>query len=62
MANDPTTEDLRREQSERLRRERRQAEEASDADAEVRQHERRAQRARYLAEKLEERAEAERRQ
>ena len=54
------TEQLRRRQGEREATERREAETASE-DAETAQHERRADKAAYLREKLEERAEAERR-
>jgi hypothetical protein len=55
---DPETEELRREQ---LRRERAEREQAEDADepAEERTHDRRADRAAYLKEKLGERAESE---
>ena len=55
---DPKTEELRLEQSERERKEHRRAKQA-DEEPETDTHERRAERARYLKEKLEERAEAE---
>jgi membrane protein len=55
---DPETEEMRLEQIERERKEHRQAARA-DEEAETDQHERRAERAGYLREKLEERAEAE---
>jgi hypothetical protein len=57
---DPKTEELKLTQLERERAERRRAESAPDED-EAAQHERRADKARYLAEKLEERGESERR-
>jgi hypothetical protein len=57
---DPKTEELKLAQIERERAERKRAESVPDDD-EVAQHERRADKARYLAEKLEERAESERR-
>jgi hypothetical protein len=53
------TEELTREQMKREQAERRHAEEA-DTDTETAQHERRGDKAAYLREKLEERAEAER--
>ena len=56
---EPTTQELRLEQLRREARERKQAD-ASIEDDEAEQHERRAQKASYLREKLEERAEAER--
>ena len=56
---DPTTQELRRDQLERLLEERRHAERAP-VPAEAEQHERRAERARYLHDKLEQRAGAER--
>ena len=56
---DPTTQELQRDQLERLREERRHAERATAA-AEAEQHERRADKAGYLHDKLEERAAAER--
>jgi membrane protein len=55
---DPQTEEMRLEQLERERREHRQAGQA-DEEPETETHERRADRAAYLREKLEERAEAE---
>ena len=55
---DPKTEELRVEQIERERREHRRAKQAEE-DPETDTHERRAERAGYLKEKLEERAEAE---
>ncbi len=61
MAEDPITEELKISQLERERAERRRAENVPDED-EAAQHERRADKARYLAEKLEKRAESERRQ
>jgi hypothetical protein len=57
---DPKTEELKITQREREQAERERAESAPDEDEAV-QHERRADKARYLAEKLEERAESERR-
>jgi hypothetical protein len=56
---DPKTEELKATQIERERSERRRAESVPD-DEEAAQHERRADKARYLAEKLEQRAESER--
>ena len=53
------TEELQRRQGEREATERREAETATE-DAETAQHERRADKAAYLREKLEERAQAER--
>ena len=58
---DPITEELKLSQLEREQAERRRARDVPDED-EAAQHERRAEKARYLAEKLEERAESERRQ
>ena len=55
---DPTTEELRLEQIERERKEHARAEAAPD-EPETEQHERRAERAGYLQEKLKERGEAE---
>jgi membrane protein len=55
---DPETEELRLEQIQRERQEQRRAEQA-DEEPETEQHERRAERASYLREKLDERAEAE---
>jgi len=57
---DPQTGELRRSQIERVREERRRADEALDDD-EAETHGRRAEKADYLREKLEERAESERR-
>jgi hypothetical protein len=57
---DPKTEELRVEQVQRAREERAQARDAPQ-DAEERQHERRADKADYLSEKLAERADAEER-
>ena len=59
MTEEPTTQELKLTQLERERAERRRAETAPDDD-EVAQHERRAEKAKYLAEKLEEREESER--
>jgi hypothetical protein len=56
---DPKTEELKLTQVQRERAEREQAEATPDED-DAAQHERRAEKARYLAEKLEERAESER--
>jgi hypothetical protein len=56
---DPKTEELKLTQLERERAERRRAETAPVEDEAV-QHERRAEKARYLVEKLDERAESER--
>jgi len=58
---EPITEELKQAQRERERAERRRAESVSDED-DAAQHERRADKAKYLADKLEERAESERRQ
>ncbi len=58
---DPITEELKLSQLEREQAERRRARDVPDAD-EAEQHERRAEKAKYLAEKLEERAESERQQ
>ena len=58
---DPITEELKLSQLEREQAERRRAHDVPDED-EAAQHERRAEKARYLAEKLEERAESERQQ
>ena len=60
MDEDPTTEELRIEQSAREAEERERADEADMPD-ETEQHERRAEKADYLRRKLEERSEAERR-
>lgn len=57
---DPKTEELKLTQIERERAERTRAQKVPDEE-EAAQHERRAEKARYLAEKLEERAESERR-
>ena len=57
---DPKTEELKLTQLQREEAERKRAESSPDED-EAAQHERRADKARYLAEKLEERAESERR-
>ena len=59
MEEDPTTQELRLDQLRREQGERDEATEA-DAEAEAQQHGRRAEKAEYLREKLEERAEAER--
>lgn len=56
---DPTTQELRLDQLRREAAERERAGEAADSD-EAEQHDRRAEKSRYLREKLEERAEAER--
>ena len=55
---DPTTRELRIRQAEREEEERRQADRAPSED-ETEEHERRADKAAYLREKLEERADAE---
>jgi hypothetical protein len=60
VSEDPTTEELRLDQLKREREERRQAEQGDNPD-DTGQHEARAAKAGYLREKLEERAEAERR-
>jgi len=57
---DPITEELKLSQLEREQAERRRADSVPDED-EAAQHKRRADKAKYLAEKLEERAESERR-
>jgi hypothetical protein len=59
VAEDPITEELKLTQLEREQAERQRATRSPDED-EAAQHERRAEKARYLAEKLEERAESER--
>ena len=59
MDDQADTESLREEQVRRFQRERRQAE-RSDDESEAAQHERRAERAGYLADKLAERAASER--
>lgn len=61
MAEEPTTDELKLTQLKREEAERRHAKSVLD-EGEAVQHERRAEKARYLAEKLEERAESERRQ
>jgi hypothetical protein len=61
VTDEPTTEELKLTQLEREKAERQRAEAVPDED-EAAQHERRADKARYLAEKLEERAQSERRQ
>jgi hypothetical protein len=58
---DPITEELKLSQLEREQAERRRARDVPDED-EAEQHARRADKAKYLAEKLEERAESEREQ
>ena len=60
MTEDPTTQELRLDQLRRERDEREQAEQGTSPD-DTGQHEARAAKAGYLREKLEERAEAERR-
>jgi hypothetical protein len=59
MTEEPDTEELHTAQSAREAREKAMAERARDEE-ETAQHERRADKARYLREKLEERAESER--
>ncbi len=59
MNPDPETEELRLAQISRLRSEREQAEQSGD-ESERKQHDRRAERAGYLAEKLQDRAVSER--
>ncbi len=61
MADEPITEELKLTQIEREQAERRRARTVPDDD-EAAQHQRRADKARYLAEKLEARAESERNQ
>jgi hypothetical protein len=61
VAEEPITEELKLSQLEREQAERRRARSVPD-DEEAAQHDRRADKAKYLAEKLEERAESERRQ
>jgi hypothetical protein len=56
---DPTTEELRIEQLQREREEKRRADEA-DLEHDTAQHDRRAMKAEYLRAKLDQRAEAER--
>jgi len=58
MTEDPKTEELRLEQERREADEQQRAETTSHED-EAAQHERRAEKARYLREKLEERAQSE---
>ena len=58
MEEDPTTQELRREQAERESRERGEADQ-TPLEEDTAQHERRADKAAYLREKLEERADAE---
>jgi hypothetical protein len=60
VTDEPTTQELKLSQLEREKAERRRAE--TGPDEEAAQHDRRADKARYLAEKLEEREESERRQ
>jgi hypothetical protein len=60
MPDEPTTEELQEAQRRRESTERRQAKTAPD-EQETAQHERRADKAHYLREKLEEREESERR-
>jgi hypothetical protein len=60
VSEDPTTQELRLDQIRREQAERKQAEQGVTAD-DTGQHERRADKASYLREKLEERADAERR-
>jgi hypothetical protein len=60
VTEEPTTQELKLAQLEREQAERRRARTVPDED-EAAQHDRRAEKARYLAEKLEERAESERR-
>ena len=59
MEEDPTTQELRLAELQRAKEERDRAEEAPTEDA-AEQHDRRAEKAEYLRQKLEERAEAER--
>jgi hypothetical protein len=61
VTDEPNTEDLKQAQIEREQAERRRAETVPDED-EAAQHERRADKARYLADKLEDRAQSEREQ
>jgi hypothetical protein len=56
---DPTTQELRIEQLQRELEEKKSADDA-EAEADTAQHERRASKAEYLREKLDQRAEAER--
>ena len=57
MPDDPPTEEMRAVQADRVEAERRRAAEAEEPE-EVRTHERRAERADYLREKLDEQAES----
>ena len=59
MPEDPITEELKLSQLKREQAERKRARDVPDED-EAAQHERRAEKAKYLAEKLEEREESER--
>ena len=61
MEEDPTTQELRLEQLKRESKERGEAD-RTGLDEDTAQHERRADKAAYLREKLEQRAEAERRE
>jgi hypothetical protein len=61
MEEDPTTEELRLEQLQRESKERGDAD-RTELEDDTAQHERRADKAAYLREKLEQRAEAERRE
>jgi hypothetical protein len=60
MSDEPTADELREEQGERAAHERAEQAEAASED-EARAHERRADKAEYLREKLDEREQAERR-
>ncbi|MFN2616004.1 MAG: hypothetical protein ABR581_02645 [Thermoleophilaceae bacterium] len=60
MDEDPTTQELRLEQLQRESKERDEAD-STDLEEDTAQHERRADKAAYLRKKLEQRAEAERR-
>jgi hypothetical protein len=57
LPDDPTTEQMRAVQAERMTEEQRRAEQAEEPE-ETRTHERRAERAAYLREKLDEQAES----
>ena len=59
MSEEPVTQELREEQARRAAQEQARASAATEAE-ETAQHERRADKARYLREKLKERAESER--
>lgn len=61
VTDEPTTQELKLAQLQREEAERQRARSVPDED-EAAQHDRRADKARYLADKLEERAESERRQ